>query len=80
MSFHTKVLVSRLAFSTKQVNSLVGIKQKTLKISSTFKMANSDTYGISSGKTSAKMLIESVLAFDVGAAAKRILRRDIYKK
>lgn len=36
------------------------------------------THGISSGKTSARMLIESVLALDVGAAARRIFRRAIW--
>jgi hypothetical protein len=35
------------------------------------------THGISSGRTSARMLIESVLAFEVGAAASRIFRRAI---
>lgn len=36
------------------------------------------THGISSGKTSARMLMESVLALDVGAAARRIFRRAIW--
>lgn len=36
-----------------------------------------ETYGISSGRTSAIMLIESVLALDVGAAASRIFSRAI---
>lgn len=35
------------------------------------------TYGISSGSTSAMILIESVFALDVGAAASRILSRAI---
>ena len=35
------------------------------------------TYGISSGRTSDKIFIDSVLAFDVGAAASRSLRRAI---
>lgn len=35
------------------------------------------TYGISSGKTSARMLMESVLALEVGAAASRIFSRAI---
>lgn len=35
------------------------------------------TYGISSGSTSARMLMESVLALEVGAAASRILSRAI---
>lgn len=35
------------------------------------------TYGISSGSTSARMLIESVLALEVGAAASRIFSRAI---
>ena len=35
------------------------------------------TYGISSGKTSAMMLMESVFALDVGAAASRIFNRAI---
>ena len=34
-------------------------------------------YGISSGNTSAMILIESVLAFEVGAAASRIFSRAI---
>lgn len=36
------------------------------------------TYGISSGSTSARMLIESVLALEVGAAASRIFSRAIW--
>lgn len=36
------------------------------------------SYGISSGSTSARMLMESVLALDVGAAANRILSRAIW--
>lgn len=36
-----------------------------------------NTYGISSGRTSAIILIESVLALDVGAAASRIFSRAI---
>ncbi len=35
------------------------------------------TYGISSGSTSAKMLMESVLALEVGAAASSSFRRAI---
>lgn len=35
------------------------------------------TYGISSGRTSAMMLMLSVLAFDVGDAAKRIFNSAI---
>ena len=35
------------------------------------------TYGISSGRTSARMLMDSVLAFDVGAAANKIFSKDI---
>jgi hypothetical protein len=35
------------------------------------------THGISSGSTSAMMLIESVLAFEVGAAASSILSKAI---
>lgn len=38
------------------------------------------TYGISSGSTSASMLMESVLALDVGAAASRIFSRAIYRE
>lgn len=38
------------------------------------------TYGISSGSTSARMLMESVLALDVGAAASRIFSRAIYRE
>lgn len=38
------------------------------------------TYGISSGKTSARMLMESVLALEVGAAARRIFSRAIWRK
>lgn len=36
-----------------------------------------DTYGISSGSTSARMLMESVLALEVGAAARRIFSSAI---
>lgn len=36
------------------------------------------SYGISSGRTSARMLMESVFALDVGAAARRIFSRAIY--
>lgn len=36
------------------------------------------TYGISSGSTSARMLIESVLALEVGAAASRIFSSAIW--
>ena len=36
------------------------------------------SYGISSGKISASMLMESDLAFDVGAAASKILSSAIY--
>jgi len=36
-----------------------------------------NSYGISSGKTSVMMLIESVLAFEVGAAASKIFKRAI---
>lgn len=43
------------------------------------KLALGDTYGISSGSTSARMLIESVLAFEVGAAASRIFSRAIWR-
>lgn len=35
------------------------------------------TYGISSGSTSARMLMESVLALEVGAAARRIFSKAI---
>ena len=35
------------------------------------------TYGISCGKTSVMILIESVLALEVGAAAKRIFNNAI---
>lgn len=35
------------------------------------------TYGISSGRTSARMLMESVLALEVGAAARRSFNRAI---
>lgn len=35
------------------------------------------TYGISFGRISAKILIDSVLALEVGAAARRIFRRAI---
>ena len=38
------------------------------------------THGISSGSTSASMFIDSVLALAVGAAARRILSRAIWKK
>lgn len=38
------------------------------------------TYGISSGRTSARMLIESVFALEVGAAASRSFKRAIYKE
>lgn len=37
------------------------------------------THGISSGRTSARILIESVLALEVGAAASRILSRAIWE-
>lgn len=43
------------------------------------KLALGDTYGISSGSTSARMLIESVLALEVGAAASRIFSRAIWR-
>lgn len=36
-----------------------------------------NTYGISSGKTSAMILMLSVFAFDVGAAANKIFKRAI---
>lgn len=35
------------------------------------------TYGISSGNTSARMLMESVFALDVGAAASKSFKRAI---
>ena len=35
------------------------------------------TYGISCGKTSVTIFIESVLALEVGAAARRIFKRAI---
>ena len=38
------------------------------------------THGISSGSTSASMFIDSVLALAVGAAARRILSKAIWKK
>ena len=43
------------------------------------KLPVGDTYGISSGSTSARMLIESVLALEVGAAASRIFSRAIWR-
>ena len=38
---------------------------------------NLKTYGISGGKTSVKILIESVFAFAVGADASKIFKRVI---
>ena len=43
----------------------------------TEKINDNGHYGISSGKTSVMMLMESVFAFDVGAAASRILSSAI---
>ena len=40
----------------------------------------SGTYGISSGNTSARILMESVLALEVGAAARRIFSKAICRK
>ena len=45
------------------------IKNKTIQIKY--------TYGISCGKTSVTIFIESVLALEVGAAARRIFKRAI---
>lgn len=42
-------------------------------------LAQWSTHGISSGRTSARMLMESVLALEVGAAASRILSRAIWE-
>lgn len=41
---------------------------------------SSRTYGISSGNTSARMLMESVLALEVGAAARRIFNKAICRR
>ena len=79
MSTHFQVVQHENKTQPATTKQRTTTTQQTCPLSVHPQHSRLDTHGISSGRTSARMLIESVFAFEVGAAASRIFSSAIWQ-